>query len=82
MVYLILTRPGFDSARPLVKPEQDIVWVGANVLADDEVAVIRSAGWAVTTFSRVLTVTDLTEAVDTVREHHPGQSVWTEWPSV
>jgi hypothetical protein len=76
MVFMVLTRSGFDEVFPRLVKERDALWVNAGVLSESEVIELREAGWNLTKWSNPLT--DLTTEIDTVQLHHPGQVVWTE----
>ena len=76
MVFMVLTRSGFDDVFPRLIKDRDAIWVNAGVLSESEVAELREAGWNLTKWTNRLT--DLTAQIDTVQLHHPGQVVWTE----
>ena len=78
MVALILTRPGFDDIHRRMDPTHDATWLNAHVLTEPEITALRNAGHNVTTFAYPLNPADLASAIDTIREHHPGQIIWTE----
>jgi hypothetical protein len=78
MVFLILTRPGFDDVRSQIDATRDAVWVNADVLSPVEVADLRAAGLDLTTFSNPLDLADLASDIGTIREHQPGRVVWVE----
>jgi hypothetical protein len=79
MVFMILTRSGFDELFPRLRKDRDAAWVNAGVLSEAEVAEFREAGWRLTTWTNRLT--DLTAEIDTVQLHHPNQVVWVEAPA-
>ena len=78
MVFVVLTRAGFDAVQPRVVVEADAVWANAGVLSESEVAQLRGSGWNLTTWSNPLDVNDLFDEFDTMRLHHPGQAIWSE----
>lgn len=78
MIFLILTRSGFDGIRLRIEVSGDAVWLNAGVLGEAEVATLRSGGWNVTTFRDPLSPHDLDSDIETVRQHHPGQIIWVE----
>ena len=78
MVFLILSRGGFEALRPCIDRERDAVWVNAGVLSDAEVGELRRAGMELTVFANPLDVSELAPDVATVVEHHPGEVVWVE----
>jgi hypothetical protein len=79
MVFMVLTRTGFDELFPRLRKDRDAVWVNAGVLPEAEVADLRKAGWRLTTWASPLA--DLTLEIDTVQLHHPHQIVWVETPA-
>jgi len=78
MVFLILTRKGFDDILERVDTRRDAVWVHAGVLSQQEIADLRSAGWDLTDF--IKPSSDLISDTETIREHHPAQVIWVECP--
>ncbi|HEV2296237.1 MAG TPA: hypothetical protein VGR35_20500 [Tepidisphaeraceae bacterium] len=76
MVFMILTRSGFDELFPRLLKDRDAVWVNAGVLSEAEVVDLREAGWDLTKWTNPLS--DLAKEVDTVQLHHSDQIVWTE----
>jgi hypothetical protein len=76
MVFMVLTRSGFDELLPRLVKDRDALWVNAGVLTEAEVAHLRESGWNLTKWTSRLT--DLTPEIDTVRLHHPDEIVWTE----
>jgi len=52
MVFLTLSRDGFEALRPRIDRERDAVWVNAGVLSDAEVAELRRAGMNLTVLGR------------------------------
>lgn len=76
MVFMILTRSGFDEIFPRLFKDHDAIWVNASVLFEDEIAQLREAGWNLTQWTNPLK--DLTQEIDTVQLHHLDQIVWTE----
>ena len=76
MVFMVLTRSGFDDVFPRLVKERDALWVNAGVLSETEVAGLREAGWNLTKWTNPLS--DLTTEIGTVQLHHPDQTVWAE----
>ena len=81
MVYLVLTRSGYEE---LVRQLQRIpspLWVNKDVLSQAELKAVRSQG-ELTDFVYRITPSDITEvekAAYTVKEHHPNEAVWVEY---
>ncbi len=76
MVFMVLTRSGFDEVFPRLVKERDALWVNAGVLSDTEVSRLREDSWNLTKWTNPHT--DLTTEIDTVQLHHPDQVVWLE----
>jgi hypothetical protein len=79
MVFLATTRRGYDDY--LALRTKAALWISAAVLTDDELEQLRSQGRNVTTFAHEVRSDDaevLSEAIDTIREHHPNESIWIE----
>ena len=76
MVFMILTRSGFDAIKPRVIAGEDAVWLNANLLTRIEVKELTDADWNVSTWTNPLT--DLSAEIGTVQLHHPNQIVWME----
>jgi hypothetical protein len=76
MVFMVLTRSGFDAVFPRLIKDRDALWVNVGVLSDAEVGEMRDADWNLTTWRYPLT--DLTAEIDMVRDHHPEQIIWAE----
>ena len=72
MIYFATSRQSYDQlASSLVWPPSEL-WTALGVLDPTEVADLRAAGIPVTTFA---SQTSLADALDVIREHHPGQEV-------
>ena len=83
MVFLATTRRGYDDYRAL--NTRAVLWVSAGVLSEEELKHLRSEGRSVTTFAYEVGPNDpelLSEAVATIREHHPSESIWVEGEGV
>jgi hypothetical protein len=78
MVFVILTRFGFDEIEPRVTVGGDAVWVNAGILSESEVSRLRGLGWDLTTWTNPLDPNNLASDIETVRLHHPGQVIWAE----
>ena len=80
MVFLVLTRVGFDELAALLGRAPSPVWVNAGALSAAEVADLRAAGVDLTVFSTGIGLAEVSaHAAETVREHHPGHRLWVEW---
>jgi hypothetical protein len=82
MVFLILTREGFDELKKLFGRPPSPVWINHDVLSLGEIEAIRRDGIAATNYVRYIdpfTVSAIEGAVRTLQEHHPGERVWVEF---
>jgi hypothetical protein len=82
MVYLILTRAGYDELIAQRSSTPSPLWVNVGVFSTSELMELREVGVKVTNFTRVIdphNVTKIQEAVFTVQDHHSDQRVWVEY---
>jgi hypothetical protein len=80
VVYLVLTRAGFDEVRPRLQPA-DVVWTGRSVLPAKEIDALRGQGVDLTVFPHEMDPTDSSAAAGwtlRVAQRHPGQPIWVE----
>jgi hypothetical protein len=81
MPYFALSRQGYDQLIDAYggSPPSPL-WVNAGVLSSSELAALRAQGLDITDFSRSIPFQGqgLHAAIDTIREHHPGSSIWVE----
>jgi hypothetical protein len=81
MVFLVMTRRGFESYCQLSTGTSAHLWISAGVLAPEELSQLRARGGNVTDFSSQVRPGDLdamADAISTVREHHPHEPLWVE----
>ncbi len=81
MVIFVTTKNGFNEIVGFVKSFPLPVWVGDGVLSENELAELRNAGLDITNFNYQIDKEDDAEilgAIETIKEHHPGHSIWTE----
>jgi hypothetical protein len=81
MVFLALTRKGYDSHQYLEGKEGNALWLSAGILSKTELAVLRESGANVTDFNYAIEPSDketISCAVDTIKEHHPHETIWVE----
>ena len=76
MVFMVLTRSGFDEVFPRLIKGCDALWLNEGILSESEVAKLREAGWNLTKWTNPST--DLMTEIGTVQLHHPDQVVWME----
>ena len=79
MIFFATTRRGYDEYKALNTPSA--LWVAANVPTDSELSRLRSEGRQATNFNLEIDPRDpeaIADAITTIREHHPGQTIWVE----
>lgn len=82
MVYLVLTRIGYEELIQQFQCVPSPLWVNKDVLSITELSSLRASGIALTDFIYPITPSDSQEVSDaayTVKEHHPNESVWVEY---
>jgi len=80
MIFLATTRSGYESYRSLGKVA-GALWLAAKVLSAEELRELREAGTDVTDFDYEISSEDadvVAGAVETIKEHHPGEAIWVE----
>lgn len=81
MVFLALEPEAAMEALALARLNGAAVWVGADAMPQDEHYRISREGINLTRFAYPLSGTDRAEVDDalaTVREHHPGETIWVQ----
>lgn len=84
MVYLVLTRKGYEELVQQLQCVPSPLWVNKDVLSNAEISFLRSSGTELTDFIFPITPSDtqgVSEAACTVKEHHPNECVWVEYVS-
>lgn len=82
MVFLALTRKGFEELTARFGQPPSPLWVNAEVLSESELIRLRKQGWDVTDFTYPIAAdkrSEIEDAVNTITEHHPGHTVWVEY---
>lgn len=85
MVYLVLTRNGYEELIRQLHYVPSPLWVNKDILSSAELSALRSSGIALTDFVYPINPSDTQEVSDaayTVKEHHPNQTVWVEYVPV
>ena len=81
MVIFILTSKGYKEMESVIKESNSPVWINEGILSDEEIEELRSQGIQLTNFSYLIDKTNQKEiqgALETIKEHHPGETIWTE----
>jgi len=80
VVFLAISRESALEAIALAKSGGHHVWVGSNALSQDEHQAQLAKGVRLTRFSYSLMAGSDTidEAVATIREHHPADTIWVQ----
>jgi hypothetical protein len=81
MVYFAITRKGYDDLVATQGRAPSPLWVNGGVLTSLELSHLRDQGIDVSSFTARLdpgVQSAILEAIDTVRQHHAGQTIWVE----
>lgn len=81
MVIFPLSYKGFKEMEPVIKTGKCSVWLGANVVSDDEVESVRELDVEVTVFNYEVDINDVQGVLQTISQHHPGETIWQEHQS-
>jgi hypothetical protein len=78
VVFLALSHEAAIEAIALARVGGHHVWVGADALSQDDHSAQVKGGANITRFAYSLGDSDtaIEEAVATIREHHPSETVW------
>lgn len=83
MVFLAITSAGLERAIQIAIVTGDAIWCGADAISASEYAHRR--GPSLSRFDYDLQGDDLLvlqDALQTIREHHPGETIWIEGEGV
>ena len=81
MIYFVCSRQSYEQLAGSPAWPPSALWVTPGVLEPSSLAELRASGMVVTNFTTSINSGDLValaEAVDTIRQHHPGQAVWVD----
>ena len=81
MVIFVLTISGYKEMESLIKESNSPTWINEGILNAPELEELRNSGVDITNFTYHKDKKDnyeIQDALNTIREHHPGQSIWTE----
>ncbi len=79
MIYLAITPAGLVDARRAAAVG-DTVWCGADAISQDDYAAIPAGDRPSRFIHELGDGIRLQGALDTIQEHHPGQTIWIESP--
>jgi hypothetical protein len=82
VVYFTLTRSGYEDLVSTLGHAPSPLWVNNGVLSPQEIKSLYERGVDITNFTIDVNPEDqsaVAQAIETVREHHPGQTVWVEY---
>lgn len=78
MVFFLINRQGYADFMAIQVVGASL-WVSAGVLEAHELQSMRASGINVTNLSFRLNTDErsaIEHALDTIREHHPGEAIW------
>lgn len=81
MVYFALTRKGYDDLVAAQGQAPSPLWVNGEILTRLELSQLRAQGIDVSEFTARLDTgvqSAILDAIDIVRQHHTGQTIWVE----
>jgi len=79
MAFLALTPAGLAEALRVRGDKPDAVWCGSDAISEVDYAALREANVSRFVFPLLGQSDDvLAGAIDTIEEHHPGETVWVE----
>ena len=81
MVIFASSKEGFQELESIIRTGQYSIWVGGNVLTDEEISNYREMGIEITNFNNEIDTgnkNELDNALMTIGEHHPGERIWLE----
>lgn len=81
MVFLVITRRGYDELRQAVGAAPSPLWVGKDVLTGEEVSALRADGSDLTIFSYSFSPREpqaIEGALEMIGRHHSGETIWVE----
>lgn len=76
MIFLAITPKGLRDAIQAATPA-DAIWCGSDAISEEDYGALQ--GVKLSRFNYGLSDCDLIDgAVETIEEHHPGQTIWIE----
>lgn len=81
MIFLALTRKGYESYKSIENNSKFSLWLSAGIFSNAELITLRESGAVFSDFNYVVEPNDkeaISCAIDTIKEHHPNETVWVE----
>lgn len=79
MIYLAISANGFREICKVASDIGAVVWCGCDAVTDADFAEQTDINISRFTYPlEGVTEAVLQRAIDTIREHHPGKSIWVE----
>jgi hypothetical protein len=81
LVLFALTKQGVAEILDSVRSREMVLWVNHGLLGAPDLERLRAEGFELTSFTRWIDPADQADvesAVETIREHHPGQVLYVE----
>jgi hypothetical protein len=81
MVFLALTKGGYEELLKLTGTAPTPLWVGDGVITYAEMGALHAKGVEVSNFNQAISPYDsaaIESALETINQHHPGEAVWVE----
>ena len=81
MIFLALTRKGYESYQSIEDKSYFPLWLSAGIFSNVELVTLRESGAAFSDFNYVIEPGDneaISCAIATIKEHHPNETVWVE----
>ena len=79
MIFLAITPKGLEDALSIARKSGAQVWCGADAISEDKYR--ETTGGHLSRFNYELGARDrevIEDALDTINEHHPDETVWVE----
>jgi len=79
MVFLALTAKGLSDALQVAADPERAIWCGAEAISPDEFQSRKVPGLTRFDYSPGASEREsIARALDTIEQHHPGETVWIE----
>ena len=78
MIFLALTRKGYESYQSIENKLDFSLWLSAGILSKVELATLRESGTVFSDFNYIIEPSNneaISCAIATIKEHHPNETV-------